>query len=68
MNPTETHSHYEKIGGEKALRALVDRFYDHMDELSETQPIREMHPNKQIGREGGREREVWGGWEIVGGW
>lgn len=35
---------YEAIGGEAALRALVDRFYAHMDALPEAARIRAMHP------------------------
>ena len=35
---------YNKIGGEPTVRALVDRFYDLMDELEEVQqPLRAMH-------------------------
>lgn len=36
-------SHYERIGGEDKVRQLVDRFYDHMDELPETYGIRKLH-------------------------
>ncbi|TCS68557.1 hemoglobin [Sulfuritortus calidifontis] len=39
MMPT----HYERIGGATAVRALVDRFYDHMDALPEAYGIRKMH-------------------------
>ncbi len=34
---------YERIGGEAPLRQLVQRFYHHMDTLSEAQTIRRMH-------------------------
>ncbi len=34
---------YELIGGESAVRALVDRFYDYMDRLPEAQAIRALH-------------------------
>ena len=34
---------YEMIGGEKALRSLVDRFYDLMDSSLEAQDIRKLH-------------------------
>ena len=34
---------YEAIGGEAALRSLVDRFYFYMDILPEAQGIRAMH-------------------------
>lgn len=40
---------YELLGGETPLRALVDSFYDHMDDLVETKPIREMHPKNLRG-------------------
>jgi hemoglobin len=35
--------HYQRIGGEEALRALVDRFYALMDTLPEAAGIRAMH-------------------------
>ncbi|MET0042783.1 MAG: group II truncated hemoglobin, partial [Candidatus Thiodiazotropha sp. 6PLUC3] len=34
---------YEKIGGEKAVRELVDRFYDIMDEQEDLTTLRELH-------------------------
>jgi hemoglobin len=34
---------YEAIGGEQAIRSLVDRFYFYMDILPEAQGIRAMH-------------------------
>ncbi|MGR8930015.1 MAG: group II truncated hemoglobin [Gammaproteobacteria bacterium] len=34
---------YDFIGGEKAIRSLVDRFYFYMDILPEAQGIRDMH-------------------------
>lgn len=36
--------HYEKLGGEPAVRRLVERFYALMDELPEAAAIRAMHP------------------------
>lgn len=36
-------THYVLIGGEQAVRKLVDRFYDLMDEKEEVKPLREMH-------------------------
>lgn len=36
-------THYERIGGEAGVRALVRRFYELMDELPETYGIRKMH-------------------------
>jgi hemoglobin len=35
---------YEAIGGEQAVRKLVDRLYDLMDTLPEAQGIRALHP------------------------
>ena len=35
--------HYDRIGGEKKIRELVDRFYDLMDQRDDTQPLRQMH-------------------------
>ena len=37
-------NHYDALGGEPAVRALVDRFYDLMDVLPEARTIRAMHP------------------------
>lgn len=34
---------YERLGGEAGVKELVDRFYDHMDSISEVQGIRKMH-------------------------
>lgn len=34
----------QALGGETALRELVDRFYDAMERLPEAQDIRAMHP------------------------
>lgn len=34
---------YDAIGGEPAVRRLVDRFYDYMDSLPEAAHIRQMH-------------------------
>lgn len=35
---------YQKLGGDVGLRKLVDRFYELMHTLPETQAIRKMHP------------------------
>ena len=37
---------FEALGGEPGVRALVDRFYDLMEEQPEAQAIRRMHPAK----------------------
>jgi len=36
--------HYRQIGGEDAVRRLVERFYQLMDELPEARAIRALHP------------------------
>lgn len=36
-------THYQRIGGEEKVRALVDRFYELMDTLPEAYGIRKMH-------------------------
>lgn len=38
-----TNPHYERIGGEAGIRALVERFYELMDTLPASQGIRAMH-------------------------
>lgn len=42
-------SHYQRIGGEAKVRQLVDRFYDHMDELPEVFGIRKLHAESLSG-------------------
>lgn len=42
MNTPVTH--YEQIGGEPVVRALVRRFYELMDTLPEAYGIRKLHP------------------------
>ncbi|MEW6314184.1 MAG: group II truncated hemoglobin [Pseudomonadota bacterium] len=50
--PTETTlTHYQRIGGADAVRALVRRFYQAMDELPETHGIRKLHPENLQGSE-----------------
>jgi len=39
-----TNPHYDLLGGETAVRQLVDRFYDLMDTMPEAYEIRKMHP------------------------
>ncbi len=43
MPSQKTMSHYDLIGGEEAVRKLVDRFYDLMDEKEEVQALRNQH-------------------------
>ncbi|MFV0297273.1 MAG: group II truncated hemoglobin [Hyphomicrobiaceae bacterium] len=40
----ETQPIYEAIGGEAAVRRLVDRFYQLMDTLPEAKACRDVHP------------------------
>lgn len=44
-------SHYERIGGPEKIRALVQRFYQLMDELPEAYGIRKMHAEDLQGSE-----------------
>ena len=43
MKPNPQQTHYQRIGGEQAVKALVDRFYDLMESLPEAADIRRMH-------------------------
>lgn len=36
---------YDQLGGEQAVRRLVDRFYDEMDARAEVKPLRDQHPD-----------------------
>ena len=48
----EDKTPYELLGGESAVRKLVDRFYDLMDEKEDVKPLREMHAKSlRISRE-----------------
>ena len=40
---TAQHTHYQRIGGAEKIHALVDRFYELMEELPEAYGIRKMH-------------------------
>lgn len=44
-------SHYERIGGTEKVRALVKRFYQHMDELPQAHGVRKLHPHSLQGSE-----------------
>lgn len=44
-------SHYQNIGGEQKVRALVRRFYQLMDELPEAYGIRKLHARDLQGAE-----------------
>ena len=45
MNETGARSPYQQLGGDAAVRKLVDRFYDLMDENADAETIRKMHPD-----------------------
>jgi hemoglobin len=47
---------FERIGGEDAVRALVDRFYDLMDTLPEVRELRSLHPAVL---DGSRDKLAW---------
>jgi hemoglobin len=40
----DERSPYERLGGAAAVRRLVDRFYDHMEQLPADSALRGMHP------------------------
>jgi hemoglobin len=40
-----TQTHYQRLGGEPAIRRLVESFYAHMDALPEAAGVRRMHPS-----------------------
>lgn len=44
LSPTLQNPHYQRLGGEAAVRRLADRFYALMDQLPEARAIRAMHP------------------------
>lgn len=43
-NILNDNPHYKQIGGEKAVRLLVERFYQIMDENPAAETIRKLHP------------------------
>lgn len=44
-HPDQPDSVYARLGGETAVRALVDRFYGLMDTRPEAQQLRQLHPD-----------------------
>ncbi|HYE33847.1 group II truncated hemoglobin [Methylocaldum sp.] len=44
MNSPDVITPYQLVGGETAVRGLVERFYGYMDTMSEAHDIRAMHP------------------------
>jgi len=52
MQSPSPSSHYDLIGGERAVRRLVDRFYDLMDKDEEVRSLRKLHAkNLRVSRE-----------------
>ncbi len=49
MNTIEKLTPYDQLGGEVGLRALVNRFYELMDELPEAFTVRKFHPENLTG-------------------
>lgn len=47
--PADADTVYTRLGGEPAVRALVDRFYELMDTLPEAHDVRAMHPRRLDG-------------------
>lgn len=43
IDHNQEHSPYNKLGGDEAVKKLVDRFYDLMDENPEVEGVRAMH-------------------------
>lgn len=54
--PTQPATAFEWVGGEEAVRSLVDRFYDLMDLEPAFAGIRAMHPSTL---EGSRDKLFW---------
>jgi hemoglobin len=48
-DPAAQQTPYQTMGGEAAVRVLVDRFYDLMDALPEAWEIRKLHPQDLSG-------------------
>ena len=56
IDPPNTPTPFERIGGEAGTRALVDRFYDLMDLDPEATELRALHPTTL---EGSRDKLFW---------
>jgi hemoglobin len=54
--PEPTTSLFDRLGGEPAVRKLVDRFYDLMDQDPDVRALRELHPPSL---EGSRDKLAW---------
>lgn len=51
MNTNTSLTPYVQLGGEVAIRKLVHRFYELMDELPEAYTVRQLHPASLTGSE-----------------
>ncbi len=51
MNNNTSLTPYVQLGGEVAIRKLVHRFYELMDELPEAYTVRQLHPASLTGSE-----------------
>jgi hemoglobin len=60
-DPGDEATPYQIIGGEPAVRRLVDLFYDNMDRLPEAAAVRALHPPSL---QGSRDKLFWwfSGW------
>ena len=56
IDPPNAPTSFERIGGEAATRALVDRFYDLMDLNPEARELRALHPTVL---DGSRDKLFW---------
>ena len=48
-HPNPERTPYDIVGGEAAVRKLIDRFYDLMDEAPEYYAVRKLHPQDLSG-------------------
>ena len=56
IDPPNTPTPFERLGGETATRALVDRFYDLMDLNPDAKELRALHPTTL---DGARDKLFW---------